>query len=145
MIKLTPSVIESRLKELRGQAMAIAKDRANLAAMAQAAKEKLDRGGKLGRAAEEMRLVLSLLQSFAKRKYTSVAWRSVLPLVAAVIYFLNPFDVLPDFLVGGLLDDGLVISWVLFAVRDDIQKYREWEKDQRAKVPAKKKKRRVAG
>lgn len=144
-MKITPSVIESRLRELRGQAVAIAKDRANLVAMAQAAKEKLERAGKLGKAAEEMRLVLQLLQQFARRKYTAVPWRSILPLVAAVIYFLNPFDVLPDFLVGGLLDDGLVVSWVLFAVRDDIQRFREWERSQRAKVTARKKRKRVAG
>ena len=41
--------------------------------------------------------------------------------IAALGYFIAPFDLIPDFLVGiGLLDDGVILGWVIKKVTSSI-------------------------
>jgi uncharacterized membrane protein YkvA (DUF1232 family) len=48
--------------------------------------------------------------------------------VASVLYFLNPFDIIPDFIPFlGLLDDVTIISFVGAAITKDIEKFIDWE------------------
>jgi uncharacterized membrane protein YkvA (DUF1232 family) len=48
--------------------------------------------------------------------------------LAAVIYFLNPLDLIPDFIPGiGYLDDATVIAFVFSSIRKDLLKFLDWE------------------
>jgi uncharacterized membrane protein YkvA (DUF1232 family) len=50
--------------------------------------------------------------------------------LGAILYFVLPFDLVPDFVVGvGLLDDLYVIRWVLSAIQDDLAEFLEWERE----------------
>jgi hypothetical protein len=80
------------------------------------------------RVAAGYRLVLAradLLESQA------VPARSVSPggsarerlVVAALLYLITPIDVLPDFRVGGYLDDVLLLSWVFGAAVAELEPY----------------------
>ena len=49
-------------------------------------------------------------------------------IVAAVLYFLTPADVISDWIpVKGFVDDALVVSVALGAVRDDLDAFMGWE------------------
>lgn len=49
-------------------------------------------------------------------------------LLAAIIYFINPIDLIPDFLFGiGLADDLAVLTWVYHAAADEIASFKNWE------------------
>ncbi len=53
---------------------------------------------------------------------------TILMAVAAVIYFLNPLDLIPDSVpVLGFLDDALVIAYVMNANVRQIRQFRKWE------------------
>ncbi|NJM94608.1 MAG: DUF1232 domain-containing protein, partial [Cytophagales bacterium] len=42
--------------------------------------------------------------------------------------FVNPFDLIPDFIVGfGLIDDMTLMVWILKNIQKDIEAYRRWE------------------
>ena len=46
---------------------------------------------------------------------------------ASIIYFLTPFDIIPDFIVGlGFIDDLSIISYTFRQVQTDIDKYQVW-------------------
>lgn len=77
---------------------------------------------------EDLLTLLRFCRSWVVGEYREVATTSVLWAVAAIVYFLNPFDIIPDILPGGYIDDIAVISWVLGKIRPDIEKFLRWER-----------------
>jgi uncharacterized membrane protein YkvA (DUF1232 family) len=72
--------------------------------------------------------LVRLVRAYAKGDYRQVPWQTLIFTVAAVLYFLMPIDVIPDFLVGlGYVDDAAVIAWLMNAARSEIEKFRRWE------------------
>lgn len=71
---------------------------------------------------------LRLIRAYAKGSYRGIPWRSLLMLVAAVLYFVMPFDLIPDFILGfGMLDDIALLGWVLHTFSSDIERFQKWE------------------
>lgn len=57
--------------------------------------------------------------------------RLLVTVLAGLIYFVNPLDLIPDAILGiGLLDDAAVLGWVISRLRKDLGAFREWESDQ---------------
>jgi uncharacterized membrane protein YkvA (DUF1232 family) len=79
----------------------------------------------------ELAALLRLLQAWVAGNYRSVPWRTIVLGLAAVVYFVNPFDLVPDFLpLVGLGDDVTVIAFVLASIRGDLEKFIVWEREQ---------------
>lgn len=69
-----------------------------------------------------------LVRAYVKREYLEVPWQSLLLIVATILYFLLPMDVIPDWIVGlGYIDDAALIGWTMNTVKSDIDVFREWE------------------
>ena len=52
-------------------------------------------------------------------------------IVLALVYFLSPIDIIPDFLgVFGFADDLSVVLAVYAKVKDEVDKFLEWERTQ---------------
>lgn len=52
--------------------------------------------------------------------------KTMIYIVAALLYFINPFDLIPDFILGlGFLDDAAVLAFVLRSVRSEIKRYKK--------------------
>ena len=74
---------------------------------------------------------LRLIKAYAKGTYREIPWSTLVMLVASIIYFVMPFDLIPDFLVGlGLLDDAALIGWTVKTFSSDIDAFVEWESEQ---------------
>lgn len=72
-----------------------------------------------------------LAKAYASGRYRAVPWKSMLILLAAVIYFLNPLDLIPDIIpIFGLTDDFAVLVWVYNTVQGEVDKFLEWESSQ---------------
>jgi len=70
-----------------------------------------------------------LLRAYAQGEYREIPWKSLLLIVAAILYFINPIDVIPDLMpLVGLTDDFAVLFMVYKSVGADIDKFLEWEK-----------------
>ena len=53
--------------------------------------------------------------------------QALLSVVAALLYFLAPLDMVPDWLPGaGLLDDLAVLAWVMRTWAAELDAYRAW-------------------
>ncbi len=77
---------------------------------------------------DDLRTLLRLARTWARREYRAVPWRSVLYAVAALLYFVNPVDLIPDALAGiGFVDDVAVVGAVVRAIRADLERFRRWE------------------
>ncbi len=73
-------------------------------------------------------LIGRLLKAQATGKY-QLPLRAVIILLAAIIYFINPIDFIPDFIPGiGLTDDLAVLTWVYRITADELERFEDWEK-----------------
>jgi uncharacterized membrane protein YkvA (DUF1232 family) len=79
---------------------------------------------------EQLKALLRLIRAYANGDYRAISWESLLLIVAAIIYFVSPIDAIPDFLPIGLLDDAVVIAFVIGVVADELDDFMEWEKRQ---------------
>ena len=70
-----------------------------------------------------------LVRAYVTGEYREIPWKTMLILVAALLYFVNPLDLIPDVIpVTGLTDDFAVLVWVYNAMRLEIDKFLAWEK-----------------
>ncbi len=71
-----------------------------------------------------MKLLFEMLKDFWIGEYREVPWYTIAIAVAAVLYFINPFDIILDIIPGvGYLDDVVVIGFVYKAIREDLKTY----------------------
>jgi len=72
-----------------------------------------------------------LAKAYATGKYRDVPWKSMLILLAAVIYFINPLDLIPDLIpVAGFTDDFAILVWVYNSIEEEVDKFLAWEESQ---------------
>ena len=77
---------------------------------------------------KQMKLAMGLIKDFRNKSYTDVPWRSIGFIAAAVLYFINPFDVVPDMLpVFGFGDDAMLFAAVFKSIQTDLEKYASWK------------------
>ena len=79
---------------------------------------------------EDLMAVCRMLKAWSKGDYQSVPWKTIVLSLATVIYFLNPFDVAPDFIPGiGYLDDAVVLGFVVNSIKKELDKFLRWESE----------------
>lgn len=89
------------------------------------AKEKQE---KLKSVWNDFQALFRLIKAWWKKEYNAVPWKTILYAIAAVFYFVNPFDVVPDFIPAlGLLDDITLITFVINSLKKDIEAFLNWE------------------
>lgn len=76
--------------------------------------------------------LIRLVRPWVTGKYRDVPLKTILLAIAAIIYFLNQFDVIPDFIpMVGYLDDAAVIRYAINSIRGDLDKFLEWERSKK--------------
>ena len=76
----------------------------------------------------DLQIIIRLLQSWLSGDYKEISLKTLAILIAALLYFLNPFDAVPDVIpVVGYVDDVSVVAWVIKTLKGEIEKFREWE------------------
>lgn len=69
-----------------------------------------------------------LLKAYLRREYTAIPWRSIVLVVAAIIYFVSPIDLLLDWIpLAGFVDDAAVLVFVTRQIRKDLDNFLTWE------------------
>ena len=76
---------------------------------------------------EDIQAVMSLVMDYTKNKYRSVSKSTIITIIAGLLYLANPMDLIPDFFVGGFIDDAAVIGYLLTKIKDELDKYKDWK------------------
>jgi uncharacterized membrane protein YkvA (DUF1232 family) len=71
-----------------------------------------------------------LLRAYTRGDYRDIAWRPIVLVIAAIIYFVSPIDLIPDFLPGGFIDDAMVIGFIIAQIKVDLDNFLTWEIEQ---------------
>ena len=75
--------------------------------------------------------MISLVKNYVQGKYTTVPYGTILAVLSALIYFLAPIDIVPDFIpLAGYLDDMAVLALCMNMVNIDIETYEKWRQAQ---------------
>jgi uncharacterized membrane protein YkvA (DUF1232 family) len=88
-------------------------------------------GGRLGKLKDDLRLLQALCLACWRGEYRAISRKSILTVVAGLMYFLSPLDAIPDFIpVFGMLDDIAVLAWVMKTLDDELNAFRAWRNRQ---------------
>jgi uncharacterized membrane protein YkvA (DUF1232 family) len=75
---------------------------------------------------KKFKLLFALLKDWWDGKYPEIPWASIALITFAIIYFLNPVDLIPDVIpVIGYIDDATVLALVWQAIEHDLKIYAE--------------------
>lgn len=88
--------------------------------------------GPLGEVWRYLTAIIRLTRAYFNKRYSDVPWQTIVLAIAALIYFVSPIDLIPDFIPGvGHLDDAVVIAYVVASIKADLDNFLEWEDDQK--------------
>ncbi|HCA42930.1 MAG TPA: hypothetical protein DEP28_06715 [Bacteroidetes bacterium] len=91
-------------------------------------KEERLKKDKLFKLFDQVKLVMEMLKDFRAKKYTDIPWRTIGLLTAALLYFLNPFDIIPDFLpLLGYTEDAVAFLAIFKSLQTDLKNYCLWK------------------
>ncbi len=124
-------------REARERAGGYAEDPERLERLVERATRKArSRRGKLADVWDSLMAMLRLLRAWSGGSYRDIPWSSLLSIIATVVYFVTPTDLVPDFLLGwGFVDDAALFAWVLTSVRSDLDDFMAWEAEQADESP----------
>ncbi len=73
--------------------------------------------------------LIQFIEACGRNEYRDASEEIVAMALAALVYFVEPYDEIPDELPEvGLLDDRGVIEQVAVSIRDDLERFRQWQK-----------------
>jgi len=75
-------------------------------------------------------LIFPLLKDWTSHRYTKIPWSVIASLTGAIVYVLNPFDLIPDIVpVAGYSDDATLFGLVIAFAKDYLEEYKIWKKE----------------
>ena len=83
---------------------------------------------RIDRVREELILCIALVRSWMHGEYDGVSRQTIVAVTAALLYFVVPLDVIPDFLIGvGFIDDASVVGYVMTMLAAEMDTFRRWQ------------------
>ena len=69
-----------------------------------------------------------LMKAYYSGDYRDIPWGSIVMATGAIIYFVSPIDLIPDWIpFAGYVDDAAVILFVVRQIKSDVDNFMEWE------------------
>ncbi|MGO3182420.1 MAG: YkvA family protein [Aequorivita sp.] len=82
----------------------------------------------LAKYAELGKIMVLMLKDVKNSVYKEIPWFTIATVVFALLYVLNPFDLIPDFIPGiGYVDDVSVLGIGVGWIQTDLHKYLDWK------------------
>ena len=77
---------------------------------------------------DQLNLCIALVRSWMRGEYDGVSRQTIVAVTAAILYFVVPFDLIPDFLLGwGFVDDASVVGYVMAMLAAEMDAFRQWQ------------------
>lgn len=114
------------LRKLEGKANAISINDEKLKELLKAVTKKVKENKDLMEIWDDIKLLTELIRDWKRGEYKNLSKNNVILIIIGLIYLVNPFDIIPDFLFGGFLDDLAVIAFVIKKVSEELEAYKKW-------------------
>lgn len=94
----------------------------------QAIEKANDKKGTLGEAWDKLQLLIDLVKAYTKGEYRNVSKKNILAFTGAILYFISPLDLVPDYIVGlGIIDDAAVIGFTFKKILGELDEFKKWK------------------
>jgi len=91
-------------------------------------RKRFETGGPLGKFVDDFKLLIAVVKDYRRGMYRKIPFWTIAAIVGALLYVLNPLDLIPDFIpLVGQIDDAAVVAACLLMVRQDLHKYKKWK------------------
>ena len=78
---------------------------------------------------DDLQTLVKMVRSWNRGDYRDISQKTIMIVVASLIYFVSPLDVIPDVIPFlGWADDLTLLGYVIKTVRGEIDRYRIWER-----------------
>lgn len=86
------------------------------------------KAGFLDREFAKIKLLVMMIRDYWNETYREVPIHTVAAAVVALLYILNPIDLIPDFIpVAGQADDLMVLYFAWRMICEDVKEYARWK------------------
>jgi uncharacterized membrane protein YkvA (DUF1232 family) len=125
------------LREAQRRAAKIVDNHKRLNAVLNEATAKLKKNrSRLQKIFGNVELLIRMAKAYTSGEYRRLPLKALITIVAAIIYVVNPFDMIPDFITGlGFLDDAAVVTYVMKTLQDEIDLFQQYLIERRESVP----------
>ncbi|PLT30755.1 YkvA family protein [Peribacillus deserti] len=97
----------------------------------EAAVKAADKKGSLNEAWDNLQLLFQMVQAWVKGDYKEIPKKSILTILAVLLYFVVPTDAIPDFVFAlGFIDDAAVIGFAVKQLVSDLDDFKAWKNSQ---------------
>ena len=119
-------------EEINKRAQKVSRDdMADLLGKESAAERLSQKAGFLSQYWEDIKTSFSLIRDWFNGSYDKIPGRMIASLAGALIYFVSPIDIIPDWIpMAGLLDDAAILAAVFKLSEADLKFYRRWKRKQ---------------
>lgn len=119
---------ERLLKGLNNSSEKILKDSSRLNKLYKLALKKFDKLGLSEFTLKNLKTMISMAQDFINGNYRAYNRKNIILIISGLLYLVNPFDLIPDFLIGiGFLDDIYVMKFIIKKITKEIDRYNAWK------------------
>jgi len=119
--------IKQQFEQSKTKAEELLKDKDKMEHFLERLENKLSQIPMAGKYLSDVPVLISLVKAYVDKKYVEIPIGSIIAIIGALIYVLNPFDLIPDAIPGvGIIDDAAVIALALKFVHGDVTDYKAW-------------------
>jgi len=128
---LSEEQVKEALESGYAQSEALLNDKDELDVFLYRLEQKINDMPFVGKKFSMIPVMISLVKNYVQGKYTTVPYGTILAVLSALIYFLAPIDIIPDFIpLAGYIDDMAVLGLCMNMVSIDIETYEKWRQAQ---------------
>ena len=128
---LSEDQVKEALESGYGQSEVLLNDKDELDNFLYRLEQKINDMPFVGKKFSMIPVMISLVKNYVQGKYTTVPYGTILAVLSALVYFLSPIDIIPDFIpLAGYLDDMAVLGLCMNMVSIDIETYEKWRQAQ---------------
>ncbi len=103
-------------------------DKAKLQALLNESQERAEKySNQLNDAWDSLQTLIRMTKAWLNGSYRKVSNKTIISIVTGIVYFVSPLDAIPDFIVGGFIDDIAVVGWIIANLRQEIEEFQAWE------------------
>lgn len=126
--KISKKKIEAAFYEYKEKAKRILDDDAKINSLLENLEKKLKTVPAVGTGLADIVIMAEMIKAYVRKEYTEIPVGATIIAVAAVLYFVTPFDLIPDMIpMMGFADDIGVAALSIRLIHEDLMQFKAWQ------------------